>query len=205
MSEKAPIPEKELNTTQKMRGRLVTHEEGRASIQRLVNSHFHNNNSARVSIPVRADDDDVVACDYAKECSERIGRLEQEIAALKEKIERLSAPESSLRRFLWLNHGHTGMYGDDGEMQCGECVPFGAWDYKREPLDMLVRIANDVRTYLNLETAARAALKAKVARLAAPLSDAEWPNTFGGLTLEDCSMTRSEVNAIIAARAGQKE
>ena len=37
-----------------------------------------------------------------------------------------------LRRMLWLSHGHTGMYGDDGEMQCNECESeYGFWDWKR--------------------------------------------------------------------------
>lgn len=72
----APIPE-DLTTTQKLRGRAVTHEEGAASIQRLINSRFKNDNGARCSIPARADDDDIVASDYAKECRERIAFLEQ--------------------------------------------------------------------------------------------------------------------------------
>ncbi len=39
-----------------------------------------------------------------------------------------------LRRLLWLNHGHTGMYGDDGEMQCAACLhEYGFWDWKRTP------------------------------------------------------------------------
>lgn len=29
--------------------------------------------------------------------------------------------ERILRRLLWLRHGHYGLYGDDGEMQCGDC------------------------------------------------------------------------------------
>jgi len=29
--------------------------------------------------------------------------------------------EIMLRRELWASHGHAGIYGDDGEMQCGEC------------------------------------------------------------------------------------
>lgn len=42
----------------------------------------------------------------------------------------------TLRRMLWLRHGHTGMYGDDGEMQCGECAhEYGFWDWKRTPID----------------------------------------------------------------------
>lgn len=43
--------------------------------------------------------------------------------------------ELELRKMMWLGHGHTWMYGDDGEMQCGECQSFGVVDYKREPLD----------------------------------------------------------------------
>jgi len=39
-----------------------------------------------------------------------------------------------LRELLWLNHGHTGQYGDDGEMQCGQCAQeYGFWDWKRTP------------------------------------------------------------------------
>ena len=33
------------------------------------------------------------------------------------------------RQALWLGHGHLGLYGDDGEMQCAMCRPM--WDYKR--------------------------------------------------------------------------
>ena len=43
--------------------------------------------------------------------------------------------EQKYRKELWLNHGHHGLYGDDGEMQCIECHPYGATDYKRDPLD----------------------------------------------------------------------
>jgi len=40
----------------------------------------------------------------------------------------------TFRRMLWLNHGHTGMYGDDGEMQCAECLrEYGFWDWKLTP------------------------------------------------------------------------
>ena len=41
-----------------------------------------------------------------------------------------------LRSMLWLSHGHKGMYGDDGEMQCGECIhEYGFWDWKRTDID----------------------------------------------------------------------
>ena len=43
--------------------------------------------------------------------------------------------ESEFRRIMWLSHGHHDIYGDDGEMQCGECRQYGCWDYKRAPLD----------------------------------------------------------------------
>jgi len=42
------------------------------------------------------------------------------------------------RKFIWLNHGHKGMYGDDGEMQCAECRnKYGFWDWKRVDIDEL--------------------------------------------------------------------
>ncbi len=41
-----------------------------------------------------------------------------------------------LRKILWLSHGHTGMYGDDGEMQCSECTAeYGFYDWKRTPIE----------------------------------------------------------------------
>lgn len=43
-----------------------------------------------------------------------------------------------LRIYLWLNHGHQGVYGDDGEMQCSRCAQ-GYWDWKRLPLEQLIR------------------------------------------------------------------
>lgn len=43
--------------------------------------------------------------------------------------------EYELRKHWWLGHGHTQVYGDDGEMQCYECMPFGMWDWRREPLE----------------------------------------------------------------------
>jgi hypothetical protein len=46
---------------------------------------------------------------------------------------RLHEAEQALRNEWWLSHGHDGLYGDDGEMQCSQC---GA-DYKRDPLDVL--------------------------------------------------------------------
>jgi hypothetical protein len=38
------------------------------------------------------------------------------------------------RRLLWLRHGHRGLYGDDGEMQCNEC----GVDFKRDSIEAVV-------------------------------------------------------------------
>ena len=38
-----------------------------------------------------------------------------------------------LREILWLFHGHSGLYGDDGEMQCGEC----RLDYRRDSIETI--------------------------------------------------------------------
>lgn len=45
-----------------------------------------------------------------------------------------SEAELMLRREVWLLHGHQGLYGDDGEMQCAECN----LDYKRAPVEGIV-------------------------------------------------------------------
>lgn len=42
--------------------------------------------------------------------------------------------EMKYRTKLFFSHGHRGMYVDDGELQCGECMHYGFYDYKREPL-----------------------------------------------------------------------
>ena len=52
----------------------------------------------------------------------------------------MSFIERELRMRLWMGHGHSGLYGDDGEMQCGQCVPL--WDYRRTPIEQLVEHVN---------------------------------------------------------------
>ena len=45
----------------------------------------------------------------------------------------------ALRELLWKNHGHTGQYGDDGEMQCSQCMSeYLFWDWKRTPVEEIV-------------------------------------------------------------------
>jgi hypothetical protein len=51
--------------------------------------------------------------------------------------------ERELRRELWLHHGHEGLYGDDGEMQCARCMP--TWDYLRAPLSSVLMAAESAR------------------------------------------------------------
>jgi hypothetical protein len=58
--------------------------------------------------------------------------------------------ERRLRQELWLNHGHDGLYGDDGEMQCSKCLPI--YDYKRAPLEQVIEVADRAR----MERAAKA-------------------------------------------------
>jgi hypothetical protein len=58
-----------------------------------------------------------------------------ELITLIEAAERAELIERKYRERLWLGHGHQGLYGDDGEMQCSLCHPFG--DYKRDPIEKL--------------------------------------------------------------------
>ncbi len=41
--------------------------------------------------------------------------------------DRLVGENLTLRKLLWLHHGHAALYGDDGEMQCQQCP----LDFKR--------------------------------------------------------------------------
>jgi len=52
-------------------------------------------------------------------------------AEVKEEIE-----NKILRKLLWLRHGCEGLYGDDGEMQCGKC----RIDFKRDDIDKIYGI-----------------------------------------------------------------
>jgi len=54
-----------------------------------------------------------------------------DVASLQQQVRE---QEHEIRNLMWLNHGHVMIYGDDGEMQCGQCAKFGCWDYKNAPL-----------------------------------------------------------------------
>jgi len=65
----------------------------------------------------------------------------------------MSEGEKIFRRMLWLSHGHTGMYGDDGEMQCGECLKeYGFWDWKNtsaKEIEEKITAANIIKYNIN--------------------------------------------------------
>ncbi len=46
----------------------------------------------------------------------------------------------TLRKLLWLSHGHRALYGDDGEMQCSECM----LDFKRDPIERIEKRFDDM-------------------------------------------------------------
>ena len=68
----------------------------------------------------------VPASALADACSQRDG-LNVLVARLQEENQRL-------RELAWRHHGHQGLYGDNGEMQCVECLA----DYKRSAPDQLL-------------------------------------------------------------------
>ncbi len=41
--------------------------------------------------------------------------------------------EQPFRKLLWIFHGCSGLYGDDGEMQCGKCLI----DFRRDPIGII--------------------------------------------------------------------
>jgi cell division protein FtsB len=69
--------------------------------------------------------------------------LRAEVVTLKDGKEKAPDLEMRYRRLLWETHFHDGRYGDDGEMQCIECLEFGAIDYKREPLEKIERACRE--------------------------------------------------------------
>lgn len=83
---------------------------------------------------------------FAAAKNERIAELERHCDTLEvaeahaqgvagKAIVRAEAAEAALRREWWNNHGCllSSSYGDDGEMQCGQCTT----DFRRMPFDQL--------------------------------------------------------------------
>jgi len=85
--------------------------------------------------PLTLDQARQVLADFAKDGVVCWDMREQEAARVV--LAALEQADSAYRMYVWLNHGHTGQYGDDGEMQCGECMRLGFYDYKREPLEKI--------------------------------------------------------------------
>lgn len=55
----------------------------------------------------------------------------RELRAQAEEIEKANTDNLILRQLTWLGHGHSELYGDDGEMQCGHAP---VCDFKRFPV-----------------------------------------------------------------------
>jgi hypothetical protein len=86
-------------------------------------------------------------------------RLIAAAPALLAECVRLRAVERETRMALWAGHGHEGIYGDDGEMQCGACAPAsgypgGLWDYRRESLPALAKHVANMAATLRAQVAA---------------------------------------------------
>ena len=90
--------------------------------------------------------------------------------------------DRELREWLWKNHGHVAIYGDDGEMQCPEC---NTWDYKRAPL-------------LNIVQAAFAAVRSST-----PTLTAEDVKSALGIWSQDlpCALIAHRINVVLAAKS----
>ena len=66
---------------------------------------------------------------------ESVNELSLHCQELEGRLREAEEDAAILRKLLWMNHGHTGIYGDDGEMQCSECFrKFGFFDWKRTPI-----------------------------------------------------------------------
>lgn len=85
--------------------------------------------------------------------------------------------EMNNRYHYWAGHGHEGIYGDDGEMQCVEC----GVDYKRDPLAIVMGAA----TKAKMEWKSKIELKARqeaLEEVVAMLMRLRYP--YPGLTVQ---------------------
>ncbi len=80
-------------------------------------------------------------------------------AALRAETQARQEAETEIRQKLWLNHGCglPALYGDDGELQCGNGHPFHrALDFKREQIpDLLLGVIGAFSRRLEAERVAR--------------------------------------------------
>lgn len=54
-----------------------------------------------------------------------------------EQVERYRALEVAYRKLLWVTHGCSGLYGDDGEMQCNQGTFHRPLDFRRDSIQTL--------------------------------------------------------------------
>jgi len=62
--------------------------------------------------------------------------LNETLLRKQEALKKVEKLEHKYRESLWLRHGHDGLYGDDGEMQCSH-IEHGPLDFKRHPLELI--------------------------------------------------------------------
>jgi len=111
--------------------RVYQLEERIAALQE-TNRKLNRANQALFSRKLR-DSKAKVWLPYWRICKKWLTELEQRAETAEQQRDKV---ELEYRRLMWLSHGHNGMYGDDGEMRCAECMIYGAtWDYRRDPLD----------------------------------------------------------------------
>lgn len=98
-----------MTPTQELRGRSLTHQEARDACRRLINSHFHNDDRDRCSIPPSPSDDDLALSDYLIEVdvarTEGLAVLKQ-LAQSREFALHIGADSgfgSRVLRHLWAN------------------------------------------------------------------------------------------------------
>jgi hypothetical protein len=83
--------------------------------------------------------------DAQKSMSELVALYSDTIRELLDEAKEKDAEIIAGKICLALNHGHKGIYLDDGEIQCGECKP--NWDYKRASLLTAVKVATGELLY----------------------------------------------------------
>lgn len=91
--------------------------------------------------------------DIKSVASRRRCQIEALIARIEQQEETIRRLDGRYRYMMWISHGHSGLYGDDGEMQCGLCAKYGCYDYK----NALLAEVEAAYQKANLERAALAA------------------------------------------------
>lgn len=98
---------------------------------------------------------------WARRLNDEASDLRAELDELRSTLVTSDLENKAFREALWLSHGHIGQYGDDGEMQCAECLAYGMVDYKREPATDVIAVATKALQdkFAELRTAATRAFR----------------------------------------------